>query len=946
MPSRIQYNPSISVKENAKKNGVSVAGIRNYIKVNNIDRRYDRKINLIEDCRKYLKKHPQATRQELSKNTKHSPTTIRQYWDYITTEKELPDFDSEKLKKRQLRQFNNFYATHPSVTQDILNIESFHNKILEPFCGTGTMAKVIQQNGYEVEASDIIDRGYGKQGDFFQINFPAGEYDIISNPPYGEEVGDIIQRCISLCKGKVALLLTLNYLSGKNRYNDIYSKYPPSRVYVYCERITIARDGDFKKYSDAGSNLTNYAWLIWEKGYKGKTELKWLHNGTGDKSDKASTTTKIVKANRYELYSEVLKEIPEMFKKAEQEDISAYRDFITEKPEMPMLFVGSGGMNGALPSLFYGMREGIGKAITPLQFASLSDAAIKNSRILLLSKGGRNDDIVYAAKRAVKLNPDNTACLTFRDTEENRLIKVLAGSNARIILYNHPEIHDGFTSVRGKFYKYGLNYRAYTGIDEFASKLKINLDPESCFKYEINDGSGKPVDFGRIEHFIVLYSGYGEPVAMDFESVMTEAGVASVQVSDYRNYCHGRFIFACNHVENTKEPRATSNTTIILFISPREKSLAKQIRTKVIPAKAPIITVETEHDNALATLDLLVKSNVLLAAIGEQGYGINPYSPPNYSEIDKRVPIGGISFIDELKRNGNLVLSENVSQEEINLKQQIDRFVKEELYNTSRIREFNDCLPYPTRNDLFKKRKEHYDASQHQCIAFRRKEDLHKDIPMPFGNMNGGFGYDMNGVHFHTSESAYICGLFSNNTPEHIAIQKTLVEETNGYAAKKTIRAKNAAIGRADWYDFNVDWMLYCVWQKVNGNAAFKKYLMDIPIGATIIENSTFQARRTNDTAAFWGCRNAEQKEFHKLLKKYAACKGWDKSKIEDYISEQESLICNFGEFIGNNVMGKILMIIKQCLHEGTEPDIDYDLLNSKEIYLLGRPVKFYLNTF
>ena len=43
--------------------------------------------------------------------------------------------------------------------------------------------------------------------------------------------------------------------------------------------------------------------------------------------------------------------------------------------------------------------------------------------------------------------------------------------------------------------------------------------------------------------------------------------------------------------------------------------------------------------------------------------------------------------------------------------------------------------------------------------------------------------------------------------------------------------------------------------------------------------------------------------------------------------------------------MGKILMIVKQCLHEGTEPDIDFDLLNSKEIYLLGRPVKFYLNT-
>lgn len=942
MESRIVYNPTLSVEENAKRNGVSVAGIRSYIKVNNIDRRYDRKQNLIEDCRKYLKKHPKATRQELSKKTKHSPTTIRLYWDYITTEKELPDFDTEKLKKRQLRQFNNFYATHPSVTQDILNIESFHNKILEPFCGTGTMAEVVKQNGYEVMAYDIIDRGYGGVCDFGKLTVANGEFDVISNPPYNDNLNFFINKCLSIAKTKVALLLPLNYLSGEHRAEAVYSVNPPRTVYAYVGRIAIAKNGDFNSLM---GNKINYAWFVWEKGYKGKTELKWLHNGISNKGEKTSTTTKKVKANRYELYSEVLKDIPEMFKKAEQEDVSAYRDFISEKPEMPMLFVGSGGMNGALPSFFYGMKEGVGKAITPLQFASLSDATIKNSRILLLSKGGRNDDIVYAAKRAVKINPDNTACLTFRDTEENRLIKVLAGSNAKIILYNHPEIHDGFTSVRGKFYKYGLNYRAFTGLDKFASKLIINLDPKSCFRYEINDGSGKPVDFGGIEHFVVLYSGYGEPVAMDFESVMTEAGVASVQVSDYRNYCHGRFIFACNHVENTKEPRAASNTAIILLVSPREKSLARQIRTKVIPAKAPIITVETEYDNALATLDLLVKSNVLLAAIGEQGYGINPYSPQNYSEVDKRVPISGISFIQELERNGNLVLSENVSQEEINLKQQIDTYVKDELINTSRIQKFNHRLPYPTRLDLFKKRKEFYDASDSLCFAFRRKEDLHKDIPMPFGNMNGGFGYDMNGVHFHTSESAYICGLFSNNTPEHIAIQKALVEETNGYAAKKTIRGKNAAVGRADWYDFNVDWMLYCVWQKVKGNALFRKCLMDIPIGATIIENSTFQAKRANDTAAFWGCRNAEQKEFDKLLKKYASCKGWNKAKKEDYISEQESLICNFGEFIGNNVMGKILMIVKQCLHEGTEPDIDYELLNSKDIYLLGDPVKFNLNT-
>mgnify|MGYP007037165519 CR=1 FL=1 len=36
--SKIQYNPSLSVEENAKRNNVTEAAIRYYIKVNNIDR--------------------------------------------------------------------------------------------------------------------------------------------------------------------------------------------------------------------------------------------------------------------------------------------------------------------------------------------------------------------------------------------------------------------------------------------------------------------------------------------------------------------------------------------------------------------------------------------------------------------------------------------------------------------------------------------------------------------------------------------------------------------------------------------------------------------------------------------------------------------------------------------------------------------------------------------
>ena len=92
------------MKENAKRNGVSESCIRDYIKTNSIDRRHDRKQNIIDDCRKYLNKHPKATWDEVQKKTGHSLSTIRKYREYIISENSLIDFDVQKAKKYQEQQ--------------------------------------------------------------------------------------------------------------------------------------------------------------------------------------------------------------------------------------------------------------------------------------------------------------------------------------------------------------------------------------------------------------------------------------------------------------------------------------------------------------------------------------------------------------------------------------------------------------------------------------------------------------------------------------------------------------------------------------------------------------------------------------------------------------------------------------------------------------------------
>ena len=56
---------------------------------------------------------------------------------------------------------------------------------------------------------------------------------------------------------------------------------------------------------------------------------------------------------------------------------------------------------------------------------------------------------------------------------------------------------------------------------------------------------------------------------------------------------------------------------------------------------------------------------------------------------------------------------------------------------------------------------------------------------------------------------------------------------------------------------------------------------------------------------------------------------------------EERNKIKYVGSYDGTNCMGKILKLCQLALLNGTEPPIDYDLLRSKQIYLLGKLLTF-----
>ena len=166
-----------------------------------------------------------------------------------------------------------FFPTPAWATHALIDNESFHGDIWESACGDGAMSRVLEKTGQQVVSSDLFDRGYGEYGiDFLATDRRAT--NIVTNPPYNAAEG-FVRAGLSAADQKFALLLRLAFLEGANRQRTIFTEAPPSRVWVFSERITFYPAGAVQK----GSGTTAYAWFVWDRDAAGNTELKWFPPG-------------------------------------------------------------------------------------------------------------------------------------------------------------------------------------------------------------------------------------------------------------------------------------------------------------------------------------------------------------------------------------------------------------------------------------------------------------------------------------------------------------------------------------------------------------------------------------------------------------------------------------------------------------------------------------------
>lgn len=314
-------------------------------------------------------------------------------------------------------------------------------------------------------------------------------------------------------------------------------------------------------------------------------------------------------------------------------DIYSFISFLSEDDGLPRVFLGSGGsLSAAHLAAQLSVESGIvGVAMTPYQYIFSAWKSLP-AKIVILSAAGRNVDAINAYKTAKASSWQQVGALIF--TPSSKLESLMRSENETNVFTFNLLYSDGFLATNSLLAFYIVLLRAYRKETieirdwEFVSKIEEELRQFIKTTYHIStenwDSHNAALYEAReTDRFYVLYSPDTLPIAYDMESRFSEGSVGCLQISDYRNFAHGRF----NWFHQRK-----GQTAIIALISPENEAVANGILSE-IPADIPIMKLGTECEGSNGTIELLLKSMYLANSMGNR-WGMD-ISAPNVATFGK-----------------------------------------------------------------------------------------------------------------------------------------------------------------------------------------------------------------------------------------------------------------------------------------------------------------------
>ena len=306
-------------------------------------------------------------------------------------------------------------------------------------------------------------------------------------------------------------------------------------------------------------------------------------------------------------FSQELDRIFDTYTWADEQDTQSLAQMAHDR-QTPVLVVGSGGSFSACYLAVHLLQQLgiIAKAITPLELHS-SKKTLRQSRILFISASGKNSDILFAFKSAIEENPISIVTFCMRlNTPLTSLAKKY--SIAKALEYTIPAGKDGFLATNSLIAYFAILTKAFEkdALQQIKPVAGKDLSEISAFIDSLEENSTTTV----------LYSGWGQPTAIDIESKFTEAALGNINLADYRNFAHGRHHWFAKRAHNS---------SIIALVTPEEEMLASKTLS-LLPKSIPKLVLRSKLPSAAASLELLIKSFRLIESVGKKR-SIDPGKP-------------------------------------------------------------------------------------------------------------------------------------------------------------------------------------------------------------------------------------------------------------------------------------------------------------------------------
>lgn len=313
-------------------------------------------------------------------------------------------------------------------------------------------------------------------------------------------------------------------------------------------------------------------------------------------------------------YRNEIGRFPETYGWSMTRKIEPFAAIVRQTLRVPLVALGSGGSLSAAHFCcdWHQLATGhLARPTTPLETVSLGRTP-RDTAVAVYSAGGRNKDIRTAFEVAVASEPPAAwVLLTARQSPLGDLART--ASIAVVCGERPPAGLDGFLATNSLLASCVLTHRAYEESLGVASSLPPSwsefVDSESDIEAK------KLASLWAAETIVVLH-GYGtRAAAMDFESKCTEAALAQVQVSDYRNFAHGR--------HNWLSKRG--KTVVFALVAPEDAIIAHRT-LDLLPQRVSSIALKIPFSGMAGGLHALIAVMRIVEA-GGRAKEIDPGRP-------------------------------------------------------------------------------------------------------------------------------------------------------------------------------------------------------------------------------------------------------------------------------------------------------------------------------